>query len=73
MNRAVVNECAAVKLQAERRAGELLAAMDLKPGKKRIGNTMLSISELGIHPMKSHRWQLMATVPEDEFRAEICE
>ncbi len=54
---------------SERKAGELLAAMELKAGRpKENSNTVLPfLSDLGIEKMQSSRWQRSATIPDDEF------
>jgi hypothetical protein len=54
-----MSAAAEIKLRAERKAGEMLAAMELRPGVKPIGNTMLPIAleDLGITKMQSSRWQ----------------
>ncbi len=74
----VCNEAAEVKLWAERRIGELLAAMPKSEGQLYRGHTMLprdeatpSLADLGIHKMQSHRWQALATLPEDVFEEHI--
>ncbi len=52
-------ELLAVTMSTERKAGEMLAAMELRPGVKPIGNTMLPIAleDLGITKKQSSRWQ----------------
>ncbi len=48
-------------MNAERRAGELLKGMDLKPGRKSgIGNTGLPKE---VSKIQSSRWQTMTAVP----------
>lgn len=75
------NAAAEIKLRAERKAGEMLKAMEnqnpgpkpkLKPGPNpnEIGNTMLPISsldDLGVTKIQSSRWQQEASVPEEKF------
>ena len=71
------NAAAEIKLRAERKAGEMLAAMDDSRGRnqhtKEDGNTELpsSLDDLGIDKMQSSRWQREAKVPEEEFEAYI--
>jgi protein gp37 len=61
-------QCAEIKIRAERRAGELLAENpDVSPGK---GNTL---KPLGIDKMQSHRWQTIAVLPASDFEAQIAE
>ncbi len=65
------NQCAAIKLRAERKGGELIAVMDKNQG----GPVRLqpatalppTLAEQGIEKTRSHRWQKVAAVPEDEF------
>jgi len=70
------NSAAEIKILAERKAGEMLAAMEkAKPPGKKIGNTMLpnSLADLGITKMQSHRWQKIALIPEEQFLRHISE
>ena len=58
------NECAEIKLRAERRAGEMLAdpTIGVRPGNPQLSHDViippLKLNELGITLMQSHRWQL---------------
>lgn len=68
------NDAAEVKLRAERKAGEMLAAMDDAPAGRppEIGDTMSPIcvptlSDLGIDKKQSSRWQREAAVDDDTF------
>lgn len=63
------NHAAEIKIRAERRAGELLAEMDLKPG--RPAANALTLSSLGVDDNQSTRWQQMASVPEEHFEAHL--
>ena len=66
------NAAAEIKLRAERKAGEMLAAMQL-PGRgggdvKSSGTVLLdSLGDLGIDKTQSSRWQREASVDEDTF------
>jgi hypothetical protein len=62
----VINHAAALKISAERKAGELLRQMELKPGPK--PNNSATLSTLGISLTQSARWQQAASVPEKDFR-----
>lgn len=71
----VADAAGELKLRAERKAGEMLAAMDDARGRnqhtKEDGNTMLpsSLEDLGIDKMQSSRWQREAKVSEEDFEA----
>lgn len=68
------NAAAEIKLRAERKAGEMLAAMEKNEGNRYGGNSVLpppSLDDLGIDKMQSSRWQREAKVPEEEFEAYI--
>jgi N6-adenosine-specific RNA methylase IME4 len=61
------NECAELKLRAERQAGELLAGMpELGRGKSR------TLPDLGLSYSQSSRWQQLASLPVAEFDAYIA-
>jgi phage N-6-adenine-methyltransferase len=68
------NDAAEVKLRAERKAGEMLAAMEKNagaatPGTRSQDVTALppSLSDLGIDKMQSSRWQREAKVDDETF------
>jgi len=72
----VVNESVVIKVQAERRAGELLREMEKAPGAKGTGKKVQShdvttLADLGIQRMQSSRWQQIASIPEDVFHSKI--
>lgn len=52
-------------IRPKRRAGELLADAEMKPGPKPIDHTLVSI---GITPNDSYRWQAVATFEEAHAR-----
>jgi hypothetical protein len=67
-----VNHAAEVKLRAERRAGELLAATPLHAGGRPGGNhseasTGLRLTDIGVSKDQSHEWQALAAIPEKDF------
>lgn len=63
------NAAADIRLQCERKAGELLADMELKAGRPpENGNKPLPLADLGISKMQSSRWQLAASLPEDDYQ-----
>lgn len=63
------NAAAEIKLRAERKAGEMLAAMELRGGdrKSKSHDVTLNLDDLGIDKMQSSRWQKEASVSEEEF------
>lgn len=73
------NAAAEIKLRAERKAGEMLAAMEKnkggRPAEKTTGTVpevlAPSLSDLGIKEDQSKRWQREAKVPEDQFEAYV--
>ena len=82
------NQCAEIKIRAERRAGELLpkdknkGAANGSPGPGRGHKTQShdvttftppKLSDLGISKMQSSRWQEIASIPEEDFEAHIAE
>lgn len=72
------NNIAEVKIRAERRAGELLGEMKKNPGGRPAKNPLhnergLSLQEMGISHVQSHRWQSIAAVPQEEFDTHIVE
>lgn len=64
-----------IRLRAERKAGEMLAAMEKakggRPSENRSSSTT-SLSDLGISKDQSSRWQQLANVPEDQFEAALA-
>jgi N6-adenosine-specific RNA methylase IME4 len=71
---AIQNECAEVKLRAERKAGELLKATPKNEGTRFGGNSVQppKLEDLGVTKIQSHRWQTVARVPEPEFEAHVA-
>lgn len=72
------NECAEIKLRAERRAGEMLGEQGRKQGQR--DETfhderfeIPKLKELGISEIQSHRWQLERSVPEEVFEKFVAE
>ncbi|MBA7682493.1 hypothetical protein ES703_90843 [subsurface metagenome] len=71
------NECAEIKLRAERRAGEMLGEMGIKPGNPQLSHDAIierpTLSALGINLSQSHRWQLERSVPDEVFEKFVAE
>jgi N6-adenosine-specific RNA methylase IME4 len=63
----VINKATTIKLQAERKAGELLAGMELHGG-DRSKVTSRNLDAIGITKSQSSRWQRAATVPDEVFK-----
>jgi hypothetical protein len=70
----IQNAAAEIKLRAEGKAGAMLTAMELHGG-DRIpkSHDVILLSDLGIHRMQSHRWQLIAGMPEEAYESEVQE
>jgi N6-adenosine-specific RNA methylase IME4 len=66
----VINRACALKLEAERKAGEILAGMEMH-GRPKKGSNAQPLSDIGITKTQSSRWQRAAKVPEDAFREYI--
>lgn len=76
------NYAAEIKLRAERKAGELLAQLERdKPGPRTELNSSVEfnseyravLTENDIAPTTAHRWQTVATVPDEVFEEHIAE
>lgn len=82
------NQCAEIKLRAERRAGELLRETEKAKGSRGQlsgrnssgGSTVLppeskapTLKEIGITKTQSSRWQQAASLPEETFEQHIAE
>lgn len=68
----VQNDAAAYKLDAERKAGQMLAEMDIRPGRAgAIGDTASpkapKLADVGVSKQQSARWQQIASIPDEEF------
>ena len=66
------NQCAEIKVRAERRAGELLKAT-VKPGNPQLSHdvTIKTLPD-GISRKQSSRWQAIADIPEPVFEEHIA-
>jgi hypothetical protein len=75
----VVNQASRIRIMAERKAGEILAGMELNTGSKNIGNSGGNIvlppklEDIGVTKIESSRWQQEAKLPEDEFQNLVSE
>lgn len=70
MSLEVQNRAAEVKLRAERKAGVYLAQLKLRGGDRKSScrQERLTLSDLGITPNESKRWQREASIPEEDFQ-----
>lgn len=71
----VQNRAAELRLRAERKGGALLRHMNLWGGdrRSRSHDEILKLEAMGIDRNQSHRWQLLASIPDDVFEAYIRE
>src|SRR5689334_17631386 len=63
-----------IRTRAERMAGEMLLALNLKPGRPKNGNSELplpKLEEIQVEKIDSSRWQTLAKVPKERFETEI--
>jgi len=73
------NECAEIKIRAERKGGWLLKEIELNKGGRPSENQshdvtgFPSLDDIGIGRMQSSRWQLEASVPDDIFEEYVAE
>jgi len=65
----LVNQAVEIKLRAERKAGGMLNKSVRKGGAPK--SHAVTLESLGIEKMQSHRWQLIASVPEKLFEKYI--
>jgi hypothetical protein len=67
-----MNDWAEFKLDAERKAGELLRSMDKNGGRSQSHDATArppSYADLGVRKDQAHRWQQVASLPEPEYEA----
>src|SRR5262249_24239 len=76
----MITKATEIRMQAERRAGELLREMEKNqgavPGKtgskgKPVLDNKPKLADFGINKTQSSRWQKLAALPEDQFKAKI--
>jgi len=66
----IQNDCAELKIRAERKAGDILAEMPKKKNQHVAGNTL---SQADISRVESSRWQRVASVPAEVFETHVAE
>ena len=72
---ALVEWATEIKVRAERRAGEMLAEIGVKPGNPQLSHDRTigpKLDELGITRNQSSRWQKLAAVPEAQFEQAVA-
>ena len=70
------NQCAEIKIRAERRAGEMLGDMELVGVNQHNEEGVSScntLADIGVTRIQSHRWQTIASVPETEFEKHVAD
>jgi N6-adenosine-specific RNA methylase IME4 len=69
----IQQDAAELKVRAERKAGEMLTKMRLAGGdrKSKTHHGFLKLADLGIDDHKSHRWQQIAGLPEEDFEGYV--
>lgn len=72
------NLAAEIKIRAERRAGELLREMPKHPAGRPTENRLHdatdfppTLESIGIEKTQSHRWQAVASIPDDVFERHV--
>jgi hypothetical protein len=72
------NDCAEIKVRAERRLGEVLTAMPKNRGAATRLDDQTSLAlpkleDIGLNKFESHQFQQVAAVPEPQFEQHIAE
>lgn len=75
------NHAAEIKIRAQRRAGEILEAMEKNDGGRPTGNRLQPVTgfdpptygELGIYKRDAHVWRTIAAIPEAEFEETLAD
>jgi len=69
------NQCAEIKIRAERRAGEIIPEKIEHGGDRRSESRLHdeTLKDLDITRTQSHRWQAIASVPEEAFEEHIAQ
>lgn len=70
------NQAAEIKLRAERKLGELLAAMEKhkggNPNRSHNVTGSSTLKDMGVEKMQSHRWQLESHLPDEAFEEHVA-
>ena len=67
----VINRAVRIKVNAERKAGELLAGMEMARNRHSSGNGVLPLADLGIKKHQSSRWQQFAAVSDEKWNKKL--
>ena len=73
MTTAMANRCAEIRIRAERKAGEMIRASDISPGRKTYHDGRFTLGSLGISHNQSSRWQKLANIPEETIEQYFAE
>lgn len=70
-------KCAAIKLRAERKAGELLAQMGVQRGRPSgeavESGAFQTLDQMGVTRKQSSKWQRLAAIPDETFERELAD
>jgi len=66
------NEIAESRIRLERYLGEQIPKQ-VTTGRPKKGGHDVTLSDIGVHPKQSSRWQEAATLPEEDFEEHISE
>ena len=81
-DRTLVEDATALRMRAERRAGELLAEMGKNQGAvagktgrkgKPVLDTKPKLADFGVSKTQSSRWQALASLPQDKFESVVAD
>ena len=68
------HKCAEIRVRAERRMGEELAAAGVAQGRPKTGHDVtIKLADVGVSRKQSSRWQGIASIPDDAFEGHIRE
>lgn len=68
----LVERATEIKVRAERRAGEMLAAMPRVNGKRGAEGIRSTLEQIQVPVVTAHRWQRLAAVSEDKFEQAVA-
>ena len=80
-DKALIELATEIRVRAERKAGQMLAAMPKQHGARGVGKSGIpsdhstlppTLTEIGITAHQSSRWQKLAAVPDDQFEQAVA-